>query len=126
MISKISLHEAEEKEGPRPQGEAVFSILIPSWNNLAYLKCCIDSIRKNSKYKHQIIVHVNEGIDGTLEWVKSQNLSHSYSKENVGVCYGFNAPSCLAKSSYIVLLDDDYYFAPEGSDPNQEIGRAHV
>lgn len=91
----------------------VFSILIPSWNNLPYLKCCVESIRKNSRYTHQVIVHVNEGKDGTLEWVKEQQLDHTYSTENVGVCYGFNAPSSLAGSEYVVLSDDDYYFAPD-------------
>ncbi|MBK5277291.1 MAG: glycosyltransferase [Bacteroidia bacterium] len=112
MISKITFHAAKEKNLVDGH-EEVFSILIPSWNNLAYLKCCIESIRKNSKHNHQIIVHVNEGIDGTLEWVKDQNISYSYSKENVGVCYGFNAPACLVNTNYIVLSDDDYYFAPD-------------
>ena len=41
----------------------MFSILIPSYNNLEYLKICIDSLNKNSKYAHQIIVHINEGSD---------------------------------------------------------------
>lgn len=90
-----------------------FSILIPSWNNLDYLKCCVESIRKNSRYQHQIIVHINEGKDGTVDWIKSQSISYSYSEENVGVCYGFNAPATLAASDYIVLSDDDYYFAPD-------------
>jgi glycosyltransferase involved in cell wall biosynthesis len=92
---------------------ATFSILIPSWNNLPYLKCCIESIRKNSRYSHQIIVHVNQGEDGTLAWIKSQQLDHTYSETNVGVCYGFNAPAALASSPYVVLSDDDYYFAPD-------------
>ncbi len=114
MISTISFHPIEEKDHFEGKvGSPVFSILIPSWNNLDYLKCCIQSIRKNSRYNHQIIVHVNEGKDGSLEWVQQQNISYSYSKENVGVCYGFNAPSCLVKTNYIVLSDDDYYFAPD-------------
>jgi glycosyltransferase involved in cell wall biosynthesis len=37
----------------------MFSIIIPTFNNLDYLKMCISSIKKNSKFKHQIIVHVN-------------------------------------------------------------------
>ena len=48
----------------------MFSILIPTYNNLNYLKLCIESIEKNSKYDHQIIIHVNEGSDGTLEFLK--------------------------------------------------------
>jgi GT2 family glycosyltransferase len=89
-----------------------FSILIPSWNNLPFLKCVVQSILKNSTYQHQIIVHLNEANDGSLEWCKANNLCYSISTENVGVCYGFNAASYLATTDYIVLIDDDMYVAP--------------
>ena len=52
----------------------MFSILIPTFNNLEYLKICIDSIKKNSNYEHQIIVHVNEGSDKTIDYVQQNNL----------------------------------------------------
>ena len=54
-----------------------FSILIPSWNNLSFLKLCVQSIRKNSAMQHQIIVHVNDGSDGTLQWVKEEGLDYT-------------------------------------------------
>ncbi|HTQ65168.1 MAG TPA: glycosyltransferase [Puia sp.] len=99
-----------EKRKSSAPGNLVFSILIPSWNNLAYLQLCVDSIRKNSKYKHQIIVHVNEGKDGSLEWVKSQgDLDYTYSAENIGICYALNMSSELAVTNYIVYLNDDMY-----------------
>jgi glycosyltransferase involved in cell wall biosynthesis len=107
MISKIKFNQVAQ------EGKPVFSILIPSWNNLPYLKCCVESINKNSRYKHQIIVHVNEGKDETLAWINDQKISYTHSVDNVGVCYGFNAPAALVKSDYIVLSDDDYYFAPD-------------
>ena len=96
-----------------PSTKPVFSVLIPSWNNLPYLQCCVASLRKNSRYPHQVVVHVNEGKDGTLEWVKEQGLAHTHSRDNAGVCYGFNAPAALAVSDNIVMSDDDYYFAPD-------------
>lgn len=101
----------------RIQGNPLFSIIIPSWNNLPYLKCCVESIRKNSKYEHQIIVHVNEGKDGTRQWVEQQGLAHTFSPDNSGVCYGFNAPAALATCNYLLLSDDDYYFAPGWDEP---------
>ena len=64
------MHVNIEKVAGKTASEAKFSIVIPSWNNLAYLQLCIDSIKKHSKYTHQIIVHINEGVDGTLDWVK--------------------------------------------------------
>ena len=48
----------------------MFSIVIPTFNNLNYLKICFNSLKKNSTYKHEIILHVNEGSDGTLDFVK--------------------------------------------------------
>ena len=47
-----------------------FSILIPTYNNLKYLKLFCKSVEKNSFFKHQIILHVNDGTDGTLEYAK--------------------------------------------------------
>ena len=57
----------------------MFSILLPTWNNLPLLKLCVHSIRTHSAYGHQIIVHVNDGSDGTLEWVREQGLDHTHS-----------------------------------------------
>ena len=54
----------------------MFSIIIPTFNNLNYLKQCIKSINKNSKYKHEIIPHVNEGTDGTIEYLKKNNIQY--------------------------------------------------
>ena len=55
----------------------MFSILIPSYNNLPYLKLCISSIKKNSKFNHEIIVHSNVGSDGTLKYLVENNIKHT-------------------------------------------------
>ena len=91
-----------------------FSILIPSWNNLAYLKLCINSILKNSIYNHQILVHINEGSDGTKEWIEQQtNIDFTYTDKNIGVCYALNSLRTLAEADYIVYLNDDMYVCPQ-------------
>ncbi|MCH8904643.1 MAG: glycosyltransferase [Bacteroidetes bacterium] len=90
-----------------------FSIIIPTWNNLGFLKLCIQSVLKNSTFKHQIICHVNDGSDGTYAWVKEQQLDHTYSTENIGICKALNQASKMAKTDYIVYLNDDMYVCPE-------------
>ncbi len=90
----------------------MFSILIPTYNNINYLKICIDSIEKNSKYSHQIIVHVNEGSDGTIDYVKSKKLLHTYSKENIGMPKALNTASELSTNDYILISHDDFYYCP--------------
>jgi glycosyltransferase involved in cell wall biosynthesis len=90
-----------------------FSILIPSWNNLALLKLCLSSVQKHSTFEHQVIVHVNDGSDGTLAWVREQGIPHTYSIENIGVCLAMNRCAELAESDYLVYLNDDMYCCPE-------------
>ncbi len=89
-----------------------FTIVIPTWNNLPLLKICVDSIIKNSHFKHQIVFHVNEGVDGSLEWIKEQGYDYSYSPENVGVCWAMNACRPLVQTDYFVYLNDDMYVLP--------------
>jgi glycosyltransferase involved in cell wall biosynthesis len=91
----------------------LFSIVIPTWNNLAMLQLCISSILKNSTYKHQVILHINEGIDGTKVWVEQQQFDHTFSETNIGVCYAVNAAAGLAKTDFILYLNDDMYVCPE-------------
>ncbi len=90
-----------------------FSILIPSWNNLPYLKLCVESIRKNSTFKNQIIVHINEGKDGSLEWIKQQSdIDYTFSEKNIGVCYALNGCRSLIRTSYVLFINDDMYVCP--------------
>ena len=90
-----------------------FSILIPSWNNLEFLKLCIRSIRTHSIVPYEIIIHVNEGTDGTLDWVKNEGFKHTHTSENSGVCIAMNKMAEIAKSPYILYLNDDMYVLPE-------------
>lgn len=90
----------------------MFTILIPTWNNLPYLKVCIDSIQRNSTFRHQIIVHVNDGSDGTADWVVAQGIEHTLSSTNVGICKALNQASKLAKTPYICYFNDDMYALP--------------
>ncbi len=91
-----------------------FSVLIPSYNNLPLLQVLIRSLKTHSSFRHQIIVIVNEGKDGTLEWLKSQeDIDAIHCPENSGVCLALNYARSFVKTDYIVYLNDDMYVLPE-------------
>ena len=90
----------------------MFSIIVPTFNNLDYLKLCLKSIKKNSSYDHEIIIHINEGKDGTKDYLDKTNFVFTYSKTNAGVCVAFNEAVKKASKKYIVLAHDDMYFCP--------------
>jgi len=107
MLEKIIVSDAQKNH------EQKFSILIPTWNNIDYLKHCLKSIEDNSAYNHQIIIIINEGSDGTYSWLKSQKkYDFVYSPENIGICYGLNACRALVTNEYILYLNDDMYVLP--------------
>ena len=91
----------------------MISIIIPSFNNLRYLKLCIESIEKNSFYQNEILIHVNEGSDGTIEYLKSKDINFTHSIDNIGLCKGCNLISKKAKFEYILYSHDDMYFLPK-------------
>jgi len=91
----------------------LFSILIPTWNNLTLLKTCVDSLRKNSRYQHQIILHLNECNDGTREWAEQEGLDYTHSENNIGICYAMNLARTLAASDLLVYFNDDMYACPD-------------
>ena len=49
------------------------SILIPTFNNINYLKLLCKSLNENSNFKHQLIFHINDGSDGTLDFIKKND-----------------------------------------------------
>ena len=91
----------------------MFSIIIPTLNNLRYLKICINSIIKNSKFNHEIIPHVNIGDDGTIDYLKTNNFKYTYTKFNSGICEGMNLAAKKSSNKYILYAHDDFYFCPE-------------
>ena len=91
----------------------MFSIIIPTFNNIEYLKKCIDSIRKNSTYDHEIIPHVNEGSDGTIDYLKENNIEYTFTDYNSGICKGMNMAAKKAKTEFLLYAHDDFYFCPK-------------
>lgn len=95
----------------------MFSIIIPTWNNLAFAKLCVTSIRKNSAYAHQVILHINDGSDGTLQWAMAEKIDYTHTLDNAGICKAVNEAGGLAAKDYIVYMNDDMYVCP-GWDTN--------
>jgi len=109
MLDQITKYQRS-----RPPYDTRFSVLIPTWNNLPYLQLCIRSIQNHSTLPIQIIVIVNEGKDGTLEWLRDETeFDFVHATQNIGICYGLNAARSLVLSEYIVYINDDMYVLPD-------------
>ena len=96
----------------------MFSILIPTLNNLKYLKLCIASIIKNSHLNNEILVHVSEDLDNsTRSYLVKENIDFTYTEQNVGLCTAINIIAKKAKFHYLIYSHDDMYFCPHWEKP---------
>ena len=91
----------------------MFSIIIPTFNNLSYLRVCISSIKKNSKFDHEIIPHINQGSDDTEEYLIGEKIKYTKTDYNSGICKGMNMASKKSTTNYILYAHDDFYFCPD-------------
>lgn len=90
----------------------MLSIIIPTWNNLTLLQLCLEGISRHTTWPHQVVLHVNDGSDGTLEWVRSQGIPHTWSIQNVGICHAVNRAAALSTGEYVIYLNDDMFCCP--------------
>lgn len=99
---------------PIDEGLKLTSIIILTYNQLAYTKLCIESIRKfTPKNSYEIIVVDNNSSDDTVEWLKKQkDIIGIYNKENRGFPGGCNQGMKIARGDNILLLNNDTIVTP--------------
>jgi len=92
---------------------------IPSKNNLRYLKSSVNSIKQNSTLDNEILVWVDQDNDGTIEWLKQNNIKYLVNPNNEpqGIAVGYNR--CIeAASNKIVCMFHADMFMGKGFDIN--------
>ena len=87
-----------------------FTILIPTYNNLKYLNLFCKSIKINSNFNHQLVFHINDGSDGSYDYINNNKYEFTHSKTNIGLCSSIKEASRLIKNEYVLYAHDDMYF----------------
>jgi len=90
-----------------------FSIIIPTFKNFNYLILAIKSIKKNSSFKNEIIIHINGNDFKTENYLLRHKIKYTKSFKNIGLCSGVNLAAKLSSTNYIVYAHDDMYFLPK-------------
>ena len=85
------------------------SIIIPTFNQLPYLRACIESIRKFTPEPHEIIVIDNASTDGTAEYLRSicGQVRFRICAENLGFAGGVNQGLMRARGTTMLFLNND-------------------
>lgn len=92
----------------------MISIVVLTYNNLAFNKACITSILQNTAYaNYELIIVDNQSTDGTVDYLQeleSENISNVrviYNNANLGFASGNNIGMEVAQGEYVLLLNND-------------------
>jgi glycosyltransferase involved in cell wall biosynthesis len=95
------------------------TFVVPSRNNLTYLKWCYNSIRKNIGYQHEILLADDASTDGTWEWIKSVQdkdinvqIYRNDTGERKGIVYWYDYLCEKASNDLVMFLHADMYVCP--------------
>lgn len=100
----------------RMQGNEKFvSIIITTWNRLAALTNCLESIKKQSYCNYEIIVVDNNSTDNTTEFIKSTyaEIRLITLDTNYGPAYARNIATEQANGELLFYVDSDNILDPD-------------
>lgn len=95
----------------------MITFCISTYNNLNYLKLAVESVRKNSYFKHApFIIHAENCTDGTNEWLEENKDKYKLTliiepnNEVVrGIGGGMNICAEHVETEFIMFLHSDFY-----------------
>ena len=100
---------ASNTERPATSDRPLVSVIIPNWNGAHHLPTCLESLRRQTYPRVEVIVADNGSTDGSLEllardyaWVRVLPLG-----ENCGFTGACNSGMQAAQGEFIVLLNND-------------------
>ena len=87
------------------------SVIIPTYNGLTYLKPCLESIERNTKWPFEVVIVDNGSEDGTQDWVVNAGFKMDgqfvRNEQNEGFAKANNKGVSVAKGDFICLLNND-------------------
>ncbi|MGI8561611.1 MAG: glycosyltransferase [Luteimonas sp.] len=102
--------------------EPVVSVVVLTYNNLAFSEACLFSVEAYSDYPQlEVIVVDNASSDGSPEWLRDWAQEPSaaghrrrliLNEENLGFSAGNNVGLAAATGEVLVLLNNDTYVTP--------------
>jgi GT2 family glycosyltransferase/Flp pilus assembly protein TadD len=96
----------------RPRQRNMVSIIMLTFNQLKYTQECIESLRKHTPEKHEVVFVDNGSSDETVKWLrkivrKNPHYRLIENRKNLGFSKGCNQGIEVSTGEYILLLNND-------------------
>ncbi len=88
------------------------SVVIPVYNQLAYTKQCLESIRRQSDQPGEIIVVDNASTDGTKAFLEEAKVRLITNHSNLGCATAWNQGAQASRGEVVGILNNDVVVTP--------------
>ncbi|MFN3420248.1 MAG: glycosyltransferase [Armatimonadota bacterium] len=92
--------------------DSLVSIIVLNWNNLPYLRRCVESLFAHTRPPFELIIVDNGSTDGSRRYLnelvrKHRNVKVVLNERNIGAPAGRNCGLAVADGDFLVFLDSD-------------------
>ncbi|MGQ9727157.1 MAG: glycosyltransferase [Candidatus Fervidibacter sp.] len=92
--------------------DGLVSIIVLNWNNLKYLRRCVESVFAYTRPPFELIIVDNGSTDGSIDYLRElvsqhRNVKVVLNERNVGAPAGRNCGLAVAEGDFLVFLDSD-------------------
>lgn len=87
------------------------AVVIPSWNSLALLPRCLESLRGQGVALETLVVD-NGSADGTVAYLEREGVAHLSLPENVGFARAMNLGAARVEAEAVLALNADTVVEP--------------
>ncbi|MDB6111162.1 MAG: hypothetical protein JWR69_2912 [Pedosphaera sp.] len=106
----VTIREPGEKS---PPPAATVEIVIPVFNQLAYTRGCLESLRRSAGMAARIVVIDNGSSDGTAEYLAGDpGIDVIHNSENRGCAVAWNQGVKSGRADWVVVLNNDVLLTP--------------
>ena len=113
-LKRVLLDERAAAVRPgRARTSAAFSVVVPTFNDLPYLKLLLESIRRYSSREHEVVVVSDGATDGTREFLEGcKGITSRHFEKNRGICSATNEAAALATNDWLLFVNADNVLCP--------------
>ena len=90
----------------------LFSILTPTFNPGALIKCCVASVADQEGVEVQHIIQDNCSTDGAVDWLAGQPHLDAATQPDSGMYEALNRAWSRARGDYVAHLNSDEQYLP--------------
>jgi len=105
------LDRASALSVPAVKPEGTVAVVIPSWNSLALLPRCLESLRGQGVELETLVVD-NGSSDGTVAYLEREGVPHLALPENVGFARAMNLGVGRVRAEAVLALNADTVVEP--------------